>query len=205
MIELERFRGAMPIKQYASSTNILFFGRLVERKGCRQLLKTVNRLQRDGRLSEDIRVLVCGTGPQERALKDYVRRNHLDPLVTFTGFVAEADKAKYLAAGDVIVYPSTGGESFGIVLLEGMAAGRGIVLAGDNPGYRGVLAEHPEALFDPNNETMFAARIQTALDGPARRMAARQWQQRFVRRFDIPQAGKAIVAVYDAALHKHQR
>ena len=47
------------------------------------------------------------------------------------------------------VFPSSGGESFGIVLLEAMASGRSAVLAGNNPGYASVMAPRPDLLFDP--------------------------------------------------------
>ena len=203
-LDLSSFYRPKPFPEYVKSTNIVFFGRLVERKGCQHFLRAINRLHQTGRLPNNCKVLVCGKGPLEDQLKAYTKQNGLDKIVTFTGFVAEEDKPRYLATGDVIVYPSTGGESFGIVLLEGMAAGRGVVLAGNNPGYASVMGERPEAMFDPNNEETFANKINDYLVAPQLRGEAHQWQQQFVRKFDMPNVADAILAVYAAALHKRK-
>ncbi|HSD56182.1 MAG TPA: glycosyltransferase family 4 protein, partial [Candidatus Saccharimonadales bacterium] len=203
-LNLTPFYSPVPFKEYEDTTNIVFFGRLVERKGCRYFLRAIKRLHKAKSLPDDCRVIICGKGPQEAALKAYVKQHGLDKLVTFTGFVSEEDKPRYLAGGDVIVYPSTGGESFGIVLLEGMAAGRGAVIAGDNPGYAGVLGERPEVLFEPTNEEVFANKIEKYLRQPKLREEAHDWQQQFVRQFDIPNVADEILVVYDEALHKRR-
>lgn len=203
-LDLAPFYGPEPFKEYEDSTNIVFFGRLVERKGCQYFLRAIKRLRDEKALPSDCKVLVCGKGPMEQQLKDYVKQHRMQKLVTFTGFVSEADKPRYLATGDVIVYPSTGGESFGIVLLEGMAAGRGVVIAGDNPGYAGVMGERPEALFEPTNEEVFARRIEKYLASPKLRLEAHDWQQQFVRRFDMPNVVDEILVVYSQALHKRR-
>jgi phosphatidylinositol alpha-mannosyltransferase len=203
-VDLSAFYTALPFQKYTDSTNIVFFGRLVERKGCQHFLRAINRLHKAHVLPGDCRVLVCGTGPLEEQLKAYVKQQRLGKVVTFTGFVSEQDKPRYLAGGDIIVYPSTGGESFGIVLLEGMAAGRGVVLAGDNPGYAGVLGARPEVLFEPTNEELFANKIEKYLSSPGLRGEARIWQQQFVRQFDIPNVVDEILAMYDQALRKRR-
>jgi phosphatidylinositol alpha-mannosyltransferase len=203
-LNLSPFYTPLPFTEYDDSFNIVFFGRLVERKGCRYFLKAINRLHKANVLPDDCKVIICGKGPQETMLKNYVKQQGLQDLVTFTGFVKEEDKPRYLAGGDIIVYPSTGGESFGIVLLEGMAAGRGVVLAGDNPGYAGVLGERPEVLFDPTNEEAFATKIERYITQPKLRQEAHNWQQQFVRKFDIPNVADEILVVYDEALHKRR-
>lgn len=203
-LALEPFYDKLPIKKYRDSTNIVFFGRLVERKGCHLFLRAIQRLHKTKSLPEDTKVLVCGTGPMEASLRSYVHDKHMDELVDFTGFVVEEDKPAYLAAADIAVYPSTGGESFGIVLLEGMAASRGVVLAGNNPGYASVMGERPEVLFDPLDEEQFADKIAKYLQDPERRVAIREWQQQFVRKFDVPNVADEILVVYDQALHKRR-
>jgi len=203
-LNLAPFYGPDPFKEYVDSTNIVFFGRLVERKGCHYFLRAIKRLRDEKALPPDCRVLVCGKGPMEEQLKAYVRQHRMQKLVTFTGFVSEADKPRYLSTGDVIVYPSTGGESFGIVLLEGMAAGRGVVIAGDNPGYAGVMGERPEALFEPTNEEVFARKIEKYLANPKLRQEAHEWQQQFVRSFDMPNVVDEILVVYGEALRKRR-
>jgi phosphatidylinositol alpha-mannosyltransferase len=203
-LRLAPFYDTPPRKEYASTTNIVFFGRLVERKGCQHFLRAIRALHESKCLPAGCKAVVCGAGPLELSLKAYVHQHRLEQIVEFTSFVTEADKPGYLAAADIVVYPSTGGESFGIVLLEGMAASRGVVLAGDNPGYASVMGERPEALFDPANETQFADKIQHFLDSKTARTKAREWQQQFVRQFDVPNVVDEILVIYNEALHKRR-
>lgn len=203
-VDLSGFYGAKPYRGLGDTTNIVFMGRLVERKGCQYFLQAIQKLHHEHALPQDCKVLVCGKGPLEPQLRAYVQQHGLTHLVEFTGFVSESDKPRYLAAADVAVYPSTGGESFGIVLLEGMAASRGAVLAGNNPGYAGVLGERPGVLFDPRDINQLAHKIEKYLNSPHARREAHDWQQQFVRRFDIPNVADEILVVYDQALHKRR-
>jgi phosphatidylinositol alpha-mannosyltransferase len=149
-------------------------------------------------------VVICGDGHLRPALEKYVRAHNLDKVVEFTGFISEEAKPRYLASADVVVYPSTGGESFGIVLLEAMAASRGVVLAGDNPGYASVMAPRPESLFNPKDIPALAQKIVTTLQDQPARAAARAWQQRYVKQFDVPAVGGQLVALYRRLLHKRR-
>jgi phosphatidylinositol alpha-mannosyltransferase len=203
-LRLDDFYDPQPFDTYEHTRNIVFLGRLVERKGCRHLLMAVNRLHQAKRLPDDCKVIICGSGPLEASLKAYVQDHGLASFVDFTGFISEADKPRYLAGADLAVYPSTGGESFGIVLLEAMAAGRGVVLAGNNPGYASVMGERPEALFDPTDEEQFARKLTRFLEDSVARRQSREWQQQFVRKFDIPNVTDEIAVVYDQALHKRR-
>jgi phosphatidylinositol alpha-mannosyltransferase len=204
-VRLDQFYDAQPLSELAKGKNIIFLGRLVERKGCQYLLRAVALLHGQGRLPAGTRVYICGKGPLEASLRQYVRAQHIDDVVTFVGFITEEDKPRYLAAADVVVYPSTGGESFGIVLLEAMAAGRGAVLGGNNPGYASVLAPHQDSLFDPHDTPALAAHIHTLLTDDRLRTAYRQWQRQYVRQFDVPEVGKQFVRIYQQALHNRSR
>ena len=200
---LAAFYDAQPFPEYKDARTIVFLCRLVERKGCLHLLRALTHLQAAGTLAgEQLRVIVCGGGPLEATLKRFVREHHLDEFVTFAGRVSEVDKPRYLASADIVVFPSTGGESFGIVLLEAMAASRGVVLAGNNPGYASVMEPRPQALFDPTNEAAFATLLADELENVAGRAQARIWQQKYVRQFDVSQVGAQVVAQYTSALHK---
>jgi phosphatidylinositol alpha-mannosyltransferase len=203
-LDLSTYYDAKPFPQYVHVPTIVFMGRLVERKGCRYLLQAVRRLRDQNNLPSPCKIIICGGGPLEAELKKYTAQHQLDDMVEFTGFVAEADKPRYLASGDVVVYPSTGGESFGIVLLEGMAASRGAVLAGDNPGYASVMGERPEVLFNPKDEQQFALKLGKYLHDKSLREAARAWQQQFVPKFDVPNVADEIVVIYTQALHKRR-
>ena len=204
-VRLDQFYEAEPLPSLVTGTNIVFLGRLVERKGCQYLLRAIALLKKRQQLPADTHVYICGKGPLESQLKQYAHAQQLDGVVTFVGFISEADKPRYLAGADIAVYPSTGGESFGIVLLEAMAAGRGAVLGGNNPGYASVLAPHPESLFDPHNTASLATRLHTLLTNDARRAVYRAWQRDYVQQFDVPEVGKQFVNIYEQALHKRRR
>jgi phosphatidyl-myo-inositol alpha-mannosyltransferase len=203
-LSLNNFWQPKPLTAYEDSLNIVFVGRLVERKGVQYLLKAVARLHAADKLPAHTKVVICGKGPLEPRLKQYTQDHGLKHIVDFQGYITEEDKPRYLAAADIAVYPSTGGESFGIVLLEAMAASRGAVLAGNNPGYAGVLGERPEALFNPTDEEVFANKLERYLQDAALRAEARTWQQQFVPRFDVPNVADEISVIYDQALHKRR-
>lgn len=201
-IDTAPYAHAEAFPEFADRFTITFFGRLVERKGAQHFLKAIFNLKQSGDLPENCTVLICGKGPLSVELQEYVSQHGLEDIVTFTGYVTEEDKPRYLASSDILVYPSTGGESFGIVLLEGMAAGRGVVLGGDNPGYRSVLHDKPEQLFNPKSEEQFAAILRTFIQDEGLRLSAAKWQQSYVKHFDRLHVCKQILAVYEEALHR---
>ncbi len=142
-VDLDRFQRAVPIARWQDGTpNVLFVGRLEERKGIIHLLKAFRTLRRSG---FDCRLLVVGSGPQEREARRYVFTRRLSD-VEFLGRVAEDEKAQLFRTADIFVSPATGRESFGIVLLEAMAAGAPIVCS-DIHGYKGVVRRNQEALL----------------------------------------------------------
>lgn len=201
-VKLDAFHGTKPFERYAQTKNVVFLGRLVERKGCQYLLQAVAHAVERGIWPKDGHVIVCGGGHLEAQLRAYTTHHHLDSIVEFAGYISEEDKPHYLASAQVVVYPSTGGESFGIVLLEAMAASRGIVLAGNNPGYASVMGSHPDSLFEPTDAVDLAMKIIAALSSKTEREAAYAWQYMYVRQFDVGVVGKRTVAVYEQALHK---
>lgn len=202
---LERFFDAKPFSTDKKTRNVVFLGRLVERKGCQYLLKAVAKLQRDGAWPSDAKVIVCGGGSLQLKLTQFVHEAGLTDVVDFKGFVSEEDKPRFLAAADVAVFPSTGGESFGIVLIEAMAAARGMVLAGNNPGYASVLQHHPESLFDPHDTDKLAELLLAALTNETTRSQASQWQKTYAQDFTPDVVGKKILALYRDALRKKQK
>jgi phosphatidylinositol alpha-mannosyltransferase len=184
----------------STATNIVFLGRLVERKGPLQLLRAVAYMREQQLFTDDIQVIIGGKGELLAELQRFVSVHQLDDVVRFEGFVAEEAKAGFLAQADLAVYPSLGGESFGIVLLEAMAAARGAVLAGNNPGYAAVMQPYPDQLFDPSDTVAFAEKLAWYLDHAMARERAAVLQSEYVRHFDISVVGRELVAVYMAAL-----
>jgi phosphatidylinositol alpha-mannosyltransferase len=150
------------------------------------------------------RVVICGKGHLEPTLKQYVRDNNLQDIVTFTGFITEADKPRYYASADISVFPSSGGESFGIVLLEAMASGKAVVLAGDNPGYRSVVGNQPELLFEPANAGALADKIARYTLNSTERKSMAIWGEHYTAGFDIDTVGSQLLNIYNEALHKRR-
>jgi len=205
VIDWRRFHAARPLPQYDDDVlTILFLGRLVPRKGCRLLLEAAAELCKDHDLPR-FRVVICGKGPEAPQLERFIRDNRLTELVEMVGFVSEEDKPRYYASADIAVFPSSGGESFGIVLLEAMAGGRAAVLAGDNPGYRSVMEPRPELLFDPTSPKALAGQLKKYLLGAEERRAAAAWGMNYSRDFDTATVGRELVKIYREALRKRRQ
>ena len=175
-VDLDRFRRAVPIARWQDGTsNILFVGRHEPRKGLLDLLKAYRILRTTGC---DCRLLVVGSGPQEREARRYVLTRRLRG-VEFLGRVSDDEKAQLFKTSDVYVSPATGRESFGIVLLEAMAAGTPIVCS-DIHGYKGVVRRGREGLLvPPRKPKSLAAAIGTLLsDAELRRRMSEEGEAR---------------------------
>ncbi|HET9345180.1 MAG TPA: glycosyltransferase family 4 protein [Candidatus Limnocylindrales bacterium] len=147
-VDVARYQRAVPIARWMDGTrNVLFVGRHEPRKGLLELLKAYRILRKTGC---DCRLLVVGQGPLSREARRYVATRRLGG-VEFLGRVSDEEKAQLFRSADVYVSPATGGESFGIVLLEAMAAGTPIV-ASDIHGYKGVVRRDREAMLVPPRE-----------------------------------------------------
>jgi phosphatidyl-myo-inositol alpha-mannosyltransferase len=136
-IEVERFAKAEP--HPTTGPTIFFVGRHEERKGLAVLLAAL------ARLPANVRVWVGGVGPQTEKLR---AQHGADPRIEWLGRLSDADVASRLAGADVFCAPSLRGESFGVVLLEAMAAGAAVV-ASSLDGYGRVATAGEDALLVP--------------------------------------------------------
>jgi len=135
-IEVDRFAKAAPAPTGGHPT-IFFLGRHEPRKGLEVLLEAMPVL------GPDVRLWVAGEGPQTEALRERVSG---DPRIEWLGRVSDVEVTARMVAADVFCAPSLGGESFGVVLLEAMAA-RTPIVASDLPGYRRVVRHGDEGLL----------------------------------------------------------
>jgi phosphatidylinositol alpha-mannosyltransferase len=120
--------------------------------------------------------------------------------VQFLGEVSETRKWELLRDASLLVAPSQGGESFGIVLLEAMAAGA-VPIAADNPGYRHVLAERAnDLLVPPGDAGALATRIRDLLGDETRRRELRAWGDRHWRQFEWSALAGRVEQVYQRAI-----
>jgi phosphatidyl-myo-inositol alpha-mannosyltransferase len=177
-------------KQQNRRKRIVFIGRFEERKGVRLLLEAY--LSMKNRNSTEL--IMCGAGPLWNDINSNV--NYQLPNIKFPGFVTEEEKAQYLSSATVAVFPSTAGESFGIVLTEAMSAGAGVTIGGNNPGYASVLGEWPETLFDPNNIDLFAAKLDLLIENDNLRNDLGKKQHRAVKQYDTELICKKLITTY---------
>lgn len=204
VVQYKRFHTARPLPHYAGKPTVLFLGRLTPRKGSLRLLEAVNLLAKRQDLPA-FRVVICGMGPLRSRLESYVADHGLKDIVEFAGFVSDQAKPRYYASADIAAFPSDGGESFGIVLLEAMAAGRTVVIAGDNPGYRSVMASQPELLVDARDTAALAEKLAYFLTHQEVAQAMRVWAARYAAGFDVEAVGRRLVTIYQEALRKRRR
>ena len=184
---------------------VVFLGRFVPRKGAELLLDAIAYGEAHGLFPEGFHVAFAGKGP----LLDECRRRAetLRTPVEFLGFAEEEDKPALLAAADIAVFPATGGESFGIVLLEAIASGSGVTLAGDIPGYRSTLLGDGDALFDvgADHARALAERIRRALTDKAWAHALHMRERALLGRYDVRTVADEVEDVYRRAIADRNR
>jgi phosphatidyl-myo-inositol alpha-mannosyltransferase len=155
-IEVDRYAKAEPWA--TDGPTVFFIGRHEPRKGLDVLLAAF------ATLPPEVRLWVGGDGPDTEA----VRAAHAaDHRIEWLGRIGDEEKRRRMAAASVLCAPSLRGESFGIVLLEGMAAGTPVV-ASDIDGYRNVVTDGVDArLVPPGDAEALAAAIEGVLTDPA--------------------------------------
>jgi phosphatidylinositol alpha-mannosyltransferase len=154
-IDMEHFTPDGPlIEQYIDDkVNILFVGRLEKRKGLGYLIQACGIVKKQ---FPHFRLIIVGPGTKLRpGYEEMVRDLGLENVI-FTDFVSNEDLQKYYRTADIFCAPATGGESFGIVLLEAMACKKPVV-AFDIDGYASVLSHEVEGFLTPvGNEKALA-------------------------------------------------
>jgi len=171
---------------------LAFLGRLVDRKGVLELLTALSLLSPD--LLARLEVRIGGRGPLLADAEALAAKQGLSDVVSFKGFVTEEDKPQFFADADIAVFPATGGESFGIVLIEAMASGAGVVVAGANPGYLSVINDRPEVSVDATDAKAFAATLTRLVANPALRAELHAEQQEHVKQFDLTTVGEQVLS-----------
>lgn len=177
---------------------VLFLGRLVERKGAGELLRALPLVRK--LTQTEFSVEIAGRGPLLKEYQQFVRSENLEDVVSFSGFIPEEKKADLLAQADIIALPAYGGESFGISVVEALAASTGALIAGDNPGYASTLGELRECLIDPKDTQAFAHRLKKLIDSPNYRKELSRRQVEQARLFDTPRVVDKVEQVYTDAL-----
>ncbi len=192
-VDVARFDGAPPLPGRPEGPTVVFLGRMDEgRKGLAVLLEALPELVR---LVPDVRLLVAGPGDAAE-VREAVPRSLRD-RVELLGLVSDDDKPRVFASGHVYCAPNTHGESFGIVLVEAMAAGTPVV-ASDLEAFRRVLRGGRAGVLVPVRDPGALAQALGDLlhDAPRRaRLAAAAREA--VEAYDWRTVTAQVVAVYE--------
>jgi phosphatidylinositol alpha-mannosyltransferase len=196
-VDVARFAASLPPVPAMSDgrPTILFVGRYTEpRKGFEVLLRALPYVQA---AVPDVHLVVVGKG-DPTAFADQLPP---DPhAVTLTGMVPAADLPRYYQSATIYCSPATGQESFGIVLLEAMAAGAAVV-ASDNPGYAGVVTPEQDGLLVPREDSgMLAATLIRLLIQPDTRARLVAAGHATAARYDWPLVAARIEDFYSQTL-----
>ncbi|MGS2618566.1 glycosyltransferase family 4 protein [Micromonospora sp. LZ34] len=176
--------------------SIGFLGRFTEaRKGFPVLRDAFVQLagERPG-----LRLLVAGPGDPDDLYDRFPAG--LRDRVTFLGLVSEEDKARMLRSVHLYVAPNTGGESFGMILTEALAAGTTVV-ASDLDAFRRVLdGGRAGRLFPTGDPAALRAALTELLDDPRQRAELTACGDQVVANFDWPVVARRVLEVYAAAI-----
>jgi glycosyltransferase involved in cell wall biosynthesis len=198
-VDLERFRPGLDVSKLRSDLHLdgkrilVFTGRLVPHKGVDVILQAL------ALLPKDVALVVIGSGSRLSSLVSLSRRLGVDDRVRFCPAVSDEDLPRFLALGDVFVFPSQSRlEGFGLVVAEAMAVGLPVVVA-DMPGVREVIEQGREGLYvEPLIANDLADKVRILLDDPAmaRRMG-RAGRERAESRYALPVVVRALVSLYE--------
>ena len=195
-IDLSKYSGAQRREAWSSDQSIGFLGRFEEpRKGLEVLLAALPLISKS---LPKFQLFVAGPGNPEPILKSLPSqfRSH----ITFLGRLTENEKADFLRSVSVYVAPNTGGESFGIILTEAMAAGAAIV-ASDIPAFSEVLS-HGEygSLFVAGDSTSLAKNIIKVVQEKSSREEVVSRGLHASQRYGWESVATEIADVYELAL-----
>jgi len=200
-IDYARFATRLePIERFEDDRlDVLFVGRLEKRKGLEHLLRAWPLVRQ---AVPNARLLVVGGGRRLEGYRRWVRAHGWNE-VHFIGHVSAEDLVRYYQTSDVFCAPSTGQESFGIVLLEAMAAGRAIV-ASRIPGYAEVLEDGAEGqLVEPKSPEALAAALTRLLGDAELRRAMGDRGRLKASAYDWSRVAVRVLDFYEETIDAH--
>jgi phosphatidylinositol alpha-mannosyltransferase len=200
-IDLKRFGPPRPpLPRFRDGKlNVLFVGRLEKRKGLSHLLRAWALVRRE---LPDARLIVVGEGRPLTGYQRFALTHGMDDVV-FAGYVSPDELLRYYHTCDVFCAPSTGQESFGIVLLEAMAAGKPIV-ASAIPGYQEVVRHQQEALLvEPRDSQALAMSLVHVLADEGLRQRLGAAGRRRAADFSWDRVARDVLTYYAQAAEAH--
>ncbi|ACV09030.1 glycosyltransferase family 4 protein [Jonesia denitrificans] len=199
-VYVNTFTHATPTPQWQGTPDaptIAFLGRLDEpRKGLPVLSQAIPHILTH---YPNARFLIAGKGDEGKRHAEQQLSNHLTN-VEFLGAITDDEKASLLTSVDLYIAPQTGGESFGIVLVEAMSAGT-TVIASDLGAFERVLDNGQAGyMFRTNDPNDLARAVIEALNNPTERTQRTQRATEFVQQFDWKEVTTKILTVYEMVL-----
>jgi phosphatidylinositol alpha-mannosyltransferase len=171
--------------------SVLFLSRIERRKGLEVLIQAMTRIR-----DLDVRLVVAGDGPQARAARALAQALQVD--AEWLGVVGDEEKAHLFQTAGAYCAPGLGGESFGIVLVEAMAAGAAVVCS-DLPGFRAV-AGGAARLVPAGDAGALAGALRDVLTDPVEAESMRKQSVRMSGLFDWDRIAGGVEGVYERAL-----
>jgi phosphatidyl-myo-inositol alpha-mannosyltransferase len=196
-VDVETFRpGHTPIRHLRDGmVNVIFVGRLEKRKGLGDLVLGFRELQ--ARVPRT-RLIIVGDGPLRSQLEHKVARHRLDNVV-MTGYVPRTVLPRYYASADIACFPATGGESFGVVLLEAMSSGLPVV-ATEVPGYMTVVEPGRDSLtVRPRSPIELGATLTVMARDPELRARLAENALAKAQRYAWREVAARVIEVYRSA------
>ncbi|MGI9645454.1 MAG: glycosyltransferase family 4 protein [Ilumatobacteraceae bacterium] len=186
-VEIDTIRRVEPFDFDEGPPVIFFCGRHEERKGLSVLIDAFDRLEVDAAL------WIASDGPDTARLVD---RTAGDPRIRWLGRIGDEEKFARLRRADVFCAPSLGGESFGVVLIEAMAAGTTVVASGLD-GYRNVATDGRDALLvPPGDADALAAALARAINDPELSARLRQAADERAEDFAMSELADRYLDIY---------
>lgn len=195
-LDTSKYVGAPIKEEWSKAHTIGFLGRFEEpRKGLSVILKALPGIIKK---FPDTRLLVAGPGDPEKFAKQIPP--NLGSRIHFIGRLSEFEKAQFLKSVSVYVAPNTGGESFGIILTEAMAA-QARILASDIPAFTEVLKYGQYgSLFESENSTSLVQKVIALFDDPKLSNELSQAGSQAAQNYDWKNVALQIADVYELAL-----
>lgn len=197
-IDISRFNpDLLPVDEVRTPgwTTVLFVGRMESRKGLPTLLEAFGQLRQQ---RSNVRLVIVGDGPMRWGYERQVEALGI-PDVQFCGYVAAELLPRYYSSADIFCAPATGGESFGIVLLEAMAS-RVAVIASSIPGFSQVVDDGlTGVLVPPRQVDEWAGALESLTDDSERRRAMGAAGMRKAQLYSWTRVVDTILDVYRSA------
>jgi len=196
-IDLKEFYPSVaPNKKFSKKDekiDILFVGRIEERKGLIYLLQAYQVLEKK---YSNLRLIIVGTGPFQEECRNFVKEHNLKE-VHFEGYVKDKDLPGYFTACDIFCSPAIFGESFGIVLLEAMASKKPVV-GFANEGYKELLRGKRGGNFlaRPKDYKGLAKKLEFLIKSKDLRKKLGEWGVKESQKYSWPRIADRVLAFY---------